>query len=313
MDDGGGGGSAAKEKKRKKDRSLSPNPDYRGGGGGRGAKRKRSSSSKQSVAATRSARGSIWHPSRVKEFSQDVKGSSPPQTVGGKRSEKKEAEVPRGSAETMLATDESHSTSADGPSGAEGAPAGGLDKNGVSRFSKEKLELMPIPSLVSHKPSADATTWTAVLKARILGDARWKAAGLVLKRRPTPPIASTAFDCNAANLQATAAAVPPTTTNAGGPVTTTATELVAEAPVKLFLQEKPVLTFDGPAPDIGAGWMMRKYRRKRGAKKGREDRYWYSPLLKKKFRSRAEIERFKDALARVGVNDEAKAWKIFKK
>jgi len=70
-----------------------------------------------------------------------------------------------------------------------------------------------------------------------------------------------------------------------------------------------------PASDVGEGWTSIEVTRKGGKTAGTKDRYWYSPSGKK-FRSKAEIGRFKDALATlVGADDEGdedKAWKLFK-
>ena len=69
------------------------------------------------------------------------------------------------------------------------------------------------------------------------------------------------------------------------------------------------------ASDVGEGWTLEEVTRKGGKTAGTKDKYWYSPAGKK-FRSRAEIGRFKDALATlVGTDeegDEDKAWKLFK-
>lgn len=69
------------------------------------------------------------------------------------------------------------------------------------------------------------------------------------------------------------------------------------------------------ASDVGAGWTVEEVTRKGGKTAGTKDKYWYSPAGKK-FRSKAEIGRFKDALATLAGTDEEgdedKAWKLFK-
>ena len=71
----------------------------------------------------------------------------------------------------------------------------------------------------------------------------------------------------------------------------------------------------GPAPDVGEGWTTEEVTRKGGKTAGSKDKYWYSPSGKK-FRSKAEIGRYKDALATlVGTEeegDEDAAWRLFK-
>ncbi len=46
----------------------------------------------------------------------------------------------------------------------------------------------------------------------------------------------------------------------------------------------------GPATDFPSGWTTEKIRR--GSDHSRIDHFWYSPVLKKKFRSRLDVERF---------------------
>jgi hypothetical protein len=46
----------------------------------------------------------------------------------------------------------------------------------------------------------------------------------------------------------------------------------------------------GPAADFPSGWTTEKIRR--GSDHSRIDHFWYSPVLKKKFRSRLDVERF---------------------
>lgn len=73
-----------------------------------------------------------------------------------------------------------------------------------------------------------------------------------------------------------------------------------------------------PAPDVGEGWTTEEVTRaSRGTKTaGNRDRYWYSPLTGKKFRSTAEVRRFQNILAGLAGSivegDEDRAWRIFK-
>jgi len=46
----------------------------------------------------------------------------------------------------------------------------------------------------------------------------------------------------------------------------------------------------GPAKDLPCGWTIEKVARSNP--KGRKDRYWFSPILQKKFRSRVDVHRF---------------------
>ena len=83
------------------------------------------------------------------------------------------------------------------------------------------------------------------------------------------------------------------------------------------------LLHSGPAPDIGEGWTVKTFQRQTGSSAGTTDSYWYSPALEKKFRSKAEIKRFKEALAEVyaaaggegkmdAAHAERLAWRAFK-
>ena len=65
-----------------------------------------------------------------------------------------------------------------------------------------------------------------------------------------------------------------------------------------------------PAPDVGEGWTTEEVTRKGGKTAGSKDKYWYSPSGKK-FRSKAEIGRYKEALAKE-EGDEDAAWKLVK-
>jgi high mobility group protein B1 len=67
-------------------------------------------------------------------------------------------------------------------------------------------------------------------------------------------------------------------------------------------RESAKLLRTASAPDIGEGWTAKTFQRQTGSTKGTTDTYWYSPALKKKFRSKAEVKRFKDALAQVFAN-----------
>ena len=75
-----------------------------------------------------------------------------------------------------------------------------------------------------------------------------------------------------------------------------------------------VETSDCP-PDLPPGWTSETYRRASGKSAGDTDTYWFTPQLKLKFRSKANIARFLDILdTEPGINgDETAAWKVFKK
>ena len=64
-----------------------------------------------------------------------------------------------------------------------------------------------------------------------------------------------------------------------------------------------------PAPEFGKGWIVRGFQRQSGAYEGHIDKYWYSPKLKKRFRSKAEIKRFLPLLKKY-KGDEEKAYKM---
>jgi hypothetical protein len=72
--------------------------------------------------------------------------------------------------------------------------------------------------------------------------------------------------------------------------------------------EKRILLHAGPADSLPAGWTIKHYKRTTGLK--HTDRYWFSPLLKKKFRSLAQVGRFLDFLQKEA--DETKAWELFR-
>ena len=72
--------------------------------------------------------------------------------------------------------------------------------------------------------------------------------------------------------------------------------------------------YSGPATEAGVppGWTKKIFERQSGQSKGHQDRYWYSPVHKMKFRSLTEIKRFVPLLEAAG-GDEKAAWKEFKK
>lgn len=59
------------------------------------------------------------------------------------------------------------------------------------------------------------------------------------------------------------------------------------------------------------GWTKKIFERPSGATKGSHDRYWYTPITKRKLRSMVEVKRFIEALGKSN-GDENQAWKIFK-
>lgn len=65
-----------------------------------------------------------------------------------------------------------------------------------------------------------------------------------------------------------------------------------------------------PAPEFGDGWEMSEKERKGGKTAGTKDKYWWSPGGKR-FRSKAQIGRFKEALSNNGGDEEA-AWREMK-
>lgn len=65
-----------------------------------------------------------------------------------------------------------------------------------------------------------------------------------------------------------------------------------------------------PAPEFGDGWTMAEVERKSGKTAGTKYKYWWSPSGKK-FRSKAEVGRFKEALCNNGGDEEA-AWEEMK-
>ena len=73
----------------------------------------------------------------------------------------------------------------------------------------------------------------------------------------------------------------------------------------------PLEVYCKPASEFGKGWIIRGFQRQSGAYEGHVDKYWYSPNLKKRFRSKAEIKRFLPVLKKC-KGDEEKAYKMFK-
>lgn len=71
---------------------------------------------------------------------------------------------------------------------------------------------------------------------------------------------------------------------------------------------KPDEPLAGGWPD---GWTKKLFERPSGKTKGSRDRYWYSPVTKRKFRSMVEVNSFMAALLQ-SKGDEDAAWKIFK-
>ena len=66
----------------------------------------------------------------------------------------------------------------------------------------------------------------------------------------------------------------------------------------------PKLIDSGPAPPDGSiitgpGWTYEIYERQSGATRGTVDKYWYSPVMRYKFRSKVEIGRFTSILSRI--------------
>lgn len=149
-----------------------------------------------------------------------------------------------------------------------------------SSFTKSQLERMPVA--FAFRPDADGPTRAAALKAQERWNATWRAAGLVINKKP-----------------AVTTTTPKAKLDGGG----------AERQ-KRPSSRAPVETFHGLAPDVGPGWTLKKFKRMGGATGGREDRYWYSPREKLKFRSLAAIKRFKEALGKVGGEDEKAALRL---
>jgi hypothetical protein len=87
----------------------------------------------------------------------------------------------------------------------------------------------------------------------------------------------------------------------------------AKAPKRLMAPEvwsgKPEEPLPGGWPD---GWTKKVFERPSGKTKGTRDRYWYSPVTKRKFRSMVEVNSFMAALLQ-SKGDEDAAWNIFKK
>lgn len=71
------------------------------------------------------------------------------------------------------------------------------------------------------------------------------------------------------------------------------------------------LVFEGVDENLPSGWTKKVFRRNRGLTKSRQDTYWFSPRMKKQFRSKAEVKRFIDCLRR-SDGDEVAAYAAFK-
>jgi hypothetical protein len=70
----------------------------------------------------------------------------------------------------------------------------------------------------------------------------------------------------------------------------------------------PTEPLEGGWPD---GWIKKVVERQSGGTAGSTDRYWYSPMTNKKFRSMVEIKRFFKHLESCG-GDEDIAWRLMK-
>ena len=66
----------------------------------------------------------------------------------------------------------------------------------------------------------------------------------------------------------------------------------------------PTQVFDRPAPDVGREWRTIGIQRNRGKYPDHVDRYWISPKVKKKLRSRKEVDRFLEALEKTEGSEE---------
>jgi len=157
-----------------------------------------------------------------------------------------------------------------------------------SSFTKKELYQMPVA--FAFRPDADATTCAAALKAQERWNATWRAAGLVLKKNKTG---------SGVKLKTGEGGVSGSASGIGGSK-------------KGGKPKAAVETFSGPAPEIGPGWTMRRFKRMGGATKSREDRYWFSPKDKYRFRSIVQINRFKKALKSVGKENEREAWRLIR-
>lgn len=69
---------------------------------------------------------------------------------------------------------------------------------------------------------------------------------------------------------------------------------------------------DMQAKGLPLGWTMQIKERSSGASKGHHDRYYYSPVLRKKFRSRVEVELFLRILNDDADLDEEQAYVVYK-
>lgn len=74
----------------------------------------------------------------------------------------------------------------------------------------------------------------------------------------------------------------------------------------------PTQVFDRPASDTGRGWRIIGIKRNRGKYPDHVDRYWISPMAKKKLRSRKEVDRFLAALEKTEGSEE-EAFRIMRR
>jgi len=66
------------------------------------------------------------------------------------------------------------------------------------------------------------------------------------------------------------------------------------------------------ATDFPSGWTVQTRQRNAGLSKGTTDKYWFSPILKKKFRSRVEVQTFLSILHSSANGNEETAFQYFK-
>ena len=72
----------------------------------------------------------------------------------------------------------------------------------------------------------------------------------------------------------------------------------------------PRALYNRSVPDIGPGWTTVGIGRDGGAAEGHVDEYWYSPILKKEFRSTKEVQRFLSVLESRAKGDEELAYSM---
>lgn len=77
------------------------------------------------------------------------------------------------------------------------------------------------------------------------------------------------------------------------------------------LRNPPTLVFEGADENLPSGWTKQVFQRNGGATKNRLDTYWFSPRMKKRFRSRTEVKKFLNCL-RISDGDEVAAYASFK-